>query len=1371
MKHNVTQSWPDTSGSESLLRAVLETVNCVFAIDSEGIILTVNPAITPIFNYSPQELIGQSIKILLSDSCIHELEACLKKFLATSKDDAIGLANLKLTGRRKDKTNFPLELSVNEIKVDGNSMFTGVLRNINDSKEIAKEFEHFKYVLDKTQDMIFMFDADSLQFVYLNDGALNSMGYSHAEFLQLKPFDIKPLIQEQEFHALITPLLSGEQEVLHFETVLRRKNGKEFPVEIFLQLVREVGEHGRFVAIVRDITQRKRIESEIQMREQRIQALFDTIVDGIVVIDSKGIIETFNPAAEKLFGYRDEEVRGKNVNMLMPQPYAREHDGYLHNFEGTGERKIIGIGRQVVGLRKDRSTFPMDLAVGEMHIDGKTMFTGIVRDISERRAAEQSLTEKNHEIETTASYDRTQSRIMALFSASYNTVEIIQKVLKLLSDKHNFPILAFYQFDEWKGLLHCVAGHGLPKGGDQSLKLGQGLVGQVAVDGKLMMLTAPQEMPFNIDTGLFSITPSAVVASPIIYSEKVLGVMVLASLTELNDNELGFIERITKQMGVSLNAINQYHDLKELSEQLKNSSREISKKNTQLEQANRLKTEFLANMSHELRTPLNAIIGFSEVLKDDLLGAMNAEQTDYVGEIFVSANHLLSLINDILDLSKIEAGKMELFLDQINVSELLSNAMTIIKEKAHNHNISLQLKVNDDVNLIQCDGRKIKQVVFNLLSNAVKFTPDGGEVILSAKRIKNDLEVSIIDTGIGIAKHDLSLLFRPFEQLDGSLSRQYEGTGLGLVMVKRLVELHGGQVTVSSEEGQGSCFKFIIPYRESVTNVLKGKRYNSDIFSDGSNAIDAESAKTSSSTIAAPLFVDSQSRPKILLVEDNDQSADLMVVNLINSGYQVQRASTGNEGLTIAESQKPDLVIMDILLPDIDGWEVMKRMKSDPVMASIPVLVVSIVADVHKGFNLGAVNVLEKPVRKQTLLDAVGKVISVTEAVSEIQVLVVDDDIKAVQFITTQLQAEGFQALSAYGGQEGIDIACRKIPDLIILDLMMPEVNGFDVVSTVRQNAATRDIPVIILTAKILTEEDRIELNKHVTEIISKSEFNMQKFLDNVRHTLPGKRSAFKSNDGRVTEAPLVMVVEDNKDHADLLKLYMEDIGLQVIQAANGRVALEQMKHLRPNLITLALVMPEMDGFDFMKAKSKHPEYSDIPVMILTDKDDTYRLKGNALAGEVVLNKPIRRKELLPLIKKLLLNPQYTGEQRDKVLLIDDDPEAIKVLSSCLANTEYEIIEAFGGADGIEMAKTKIPDIIVLDQVMPETDGFEVLSALKVNENTHNIPVLLLTAKILSEKENRLLEPAVVAIAEKGKVNQGFLAGEVKRILREHSKQ
>ncbi len=535
----------------------------------------------------------------------------------------------------------------------------------------------------------------------------------------------------------------------------------------------------------------------------------------------------------------------------------------------------------------------------------------------------------------------------------------------------------------------------------------------------------------------------------------------------------------------------------------------LQEKNVELEHATRMKSEFLATMSHELRTPLNAIIGFSEALKDGLLGEMGDVQHEYIGDIFTSGQHLLSLINDILDLSKVEAGMMALDLEPVDVKSLLSNSLSIVKEKAATQRIQLELEAGDDLGVPQLDLRKTKQIVYNLLSNAVKFSANGGHVSLRARRVprssvgtlpgdwpvhrfplayseyKEFLEICVSDKGIGISEEDMAKLFQPFSQIDSSLARKFEGTGLGLAMVKQLAELHGGTVAVTSAEREGSIFAAWLPLRTTGEAAA--------LLPHGAGAATIATAEPSS-RIA-------------LVVEDDDSAAELIRLLLEAEGFRVLRTATAEAALLLAPQQTLSLIALDLLLPGIDGWEFLQRLRESSTLAHVPVVVISVVADSNRNLALtrGAAAVLQKPISRAQLKAALDHLGLLPAPNHTHTVLVVDDDPKAVEVIAAFLPASVYTVVRAYGGSEAIALAQRVQPDLILLDLMMPEVNGFDVVEALQHDPDTARIPILVVTAKQITPADRATLNRnadHVIRIVEKSRFDKLRFIAEVRRAL-----------------------------------------------------------------------------------------------------------------------------------------------------------------------------------------------------------------------------------------------------------------------------
>jgi CheY-like chemotaxis protein/two-component sensor histidine kinase len=501
----------------------------------------------------------------------------------------------------------------------------------------------------------------------------------------------------------------------------------------------------------------------------------------------------------------------------------------------------------------------------------------------------------------------------------------------------------------------------------------------------------------------------------------------------------------------------------------------------QLEAANRHKSEFLASMSHELRTPLNAIIGFSEVLIDRLFGDLGAKQEEYLKNILDSGRHLLSLINDILDLSKVEAGRMELELDHFSFAEALENGLTMVRERAGRHGIALNLDRDPAVDIIKADERKVKQILFNLLSNAVKFSPDGGQVGVKAGIDHGEVQVTVWDTGIGIAPEDQERIFEEFRQVGGADGQKREGTGLGLALAKRFVELHGGRIWVESVVGHGSRFTFTLPTHRMPQFV-------------------APPAEAEHAVVGL-----AHGGPLVLVVEDDPQAVELLKLHLESAECSVEVARDGEEGFSKARQLHPALITLDLLLPRVDGWDLLVRLKGDPETRAIPVVIVSIIDQPGKGFALGAADYLLKPVGREALLHALQRVNLTGQQRERKTILTIDDDPMAVELVGTILTEEGFRVLKAYGGEEGISTARREAPALIILDLLMPEVDGFTVVERLRADPTTATIPIVILTSKNLTLPEKKRLNGEIAYLARKSEFSRIEFVELVRGLLPQK--------------------------------------------------------------------------------------------------------------------------------------------------------------------------------------------------------------------------------------------------------------------------
>lgn len=516
---------------------------------------------------------------------------------------------------------------------------------------------------------------------------------------------------------------------------------------------------------------------------------------------------------------------------------------------------------------------------------------------------------------------------------------------------------------------------------------------------------------------------------------------------------------------------------KEFEEQLEQARRAA-------ERANRAKSEFLAAMSHELRTPLNSIIGFSEVLKAQSFGPLNDKQKDYIGDVWESGRYLLSLINDILDLSKVEAGKMELELNRFELKPVLQNCLVMVRERAMNQGLKISMQVDENIPSVVADERKLKQITYNLLSNAIKFSSDGDEIGLQAKLSEEGgVHFCVWDTGIGIEPKDRDKIFQEFVRIDTIHSRKNPGTGLGLVLTKKFVELQGGKIWFESEgKDKGTRFNFTLP--------------PSSVAAAQNIAPEQTAAQSGQATL---------DKSRVLLIEDDPKSAKLIAGYLQEQGLALEVVYSGEEGLEKARSLRPSFIILDIILPNKDGWDVLIELKMDPRTKDIPILVTSVLQDEGKGLMLGAVDYLIKPISKKDLEAALAKLPLNGTGLKSMKVLAIDDEETSLRIIKSILLSQDVRVLTAQDGRQGLALIAEVRPDLIFLDLIMPGMSGFDVLAQLRANPQTKDTPVIIVTGKELTDEEKKLLREQANAIVEKTHFSKEKFLREVELTMGGR--------------------------------------------------------------------------------------------------------------------------------------------------------------------------------------------------------------------------------------------------------------------------
>lgn len=698
-------------------------------------------------------------------------------------------------------------------------------------------------------------------------------------------------------------------------------------------------------------------QQALKDNESRMRAIIETVIDGIVTINEKGIIETVNPSVLKMFGYEEQELIGQNVKVLMPEPYCDEHDDYLLNYKETGEKKIIGIGREVKGKRKDGSVFPIEIAVNEMVVGGINMFTGVIRDISDRVHAE-TITKAIVE----------------------NVVDGIITIDKMGTIKNVNPATAKifgYSEEEMVG---------------QNVKILMPDPYQSEHDGYLKHHRVTGE-------------------------ERIIGIG--REVEGLRKNG----EVFPLELAVSAMEING-------EEQFTGIVRDI----TDRKQAEKIKEEFISTVSHELRTPLTSIRGSIGLLTGGLAGEFSDKAQQLLSIASNNTERLLMLINDILDLSKIESGKMDFHFDEVNLNNFLNEAIESNKGYASQHNVSFALDTSVSGARIYADAHRLMQVMNNLMSNAAKFSSPGDEILVSAHRHHQQIRISVTDHGSGIPKELEPRIFDKFTQADSSDTRQVGGTGLGLNITKAMVEKHNGRIAFVSELGVGTTFYFDIP----------------ELLSD-------ETPK--------PLKTIS-SRPdmRILICEDEPDIASLLRLMLAQSGFDSDVAATAKEAEELLEKNNYVAMTLDIMLPDRDGVTLYKELRENPTTMNLPIVFVSAKADQTKrtkegrSFN-GSVEWINKPVNAEHFINAVETGIKKYQQKKVSRILHVEDDADISQLVRILLD-ESYDITLAPSLLDAKLALTSNDFDLVLLDIGLPDGSGLDLIPSIRKLAEPPEVIV-----------------------------------------------------------------------------------------------------------------------------------------------------------------------------------------------------------------------------------------------------------------------------------------------------------------------
>jgi signal transduction histidine kinase/DNA-binding response OmpR family regulator/HAMP domain-containing protein len=709
-----------------------------------------------------------------------------------------------------------------------------------------------------------------------------------------------------------------------------------------------------------------------------------------------------------------------------------------------------------------------------------------VQDVIEQQRLQQRELEQSRAqlAERNASLSREHERQTGFgrFLVSLNTVEVnvlAERALEYLMREAQLHLGVFYITEAGKP--EPVASRGVDREAACELErcsTGRGLPAQVLRERRRIEVEAidPAAWP-AVSLGLAEAKPCSVVGLPILFQDQALGVVVLAALRRLDASAKRVLENAVDALGAAVNNALSHKTMRRQSVRLEQA-------NIELLEADRLRSEFVANMSHELRTPLNSIIGFSGLLAKNRNRTLGERDLDYVEKIHRNGKNLLELINEILDLSKIEAGRMDLEKTRVRPDRIAVEVVDSLAPQAKDKGLELKLEVEEGLPELCSDMDKLRRILINLVGNALKFTEQGEVTVTLRRRGTDVLAMQVRDTGIGIPEQRLATIFEAFRQADSGTTRRYGGTGLGLTITRSMTEMLGGHISVDSTPGRGSTFTVLLPIdRDSAPSAG----------ADGSRS----EAPGLPVAVDLPPASGADKRGRTVLVVDDDADARALLGDyLSDTGARVIYCGDGETAIKLAAAQRPDLITLDLMMPGMDGWEVLTRLKELEATRDIPVLVLSIVADRKRATVLGAVDALTKPISRERLAAVVAHYLG---PYSGSKVLVVDDEPDARELLCKLLEGQVGEVRTAADGVEALEILEQYPAELIFLDLMMPRMDGFGFLHALRLDKKRWEVPVVVVTAKHVTEAERRELSLRVAGILDKGGGLEQQLQDTLR--------------------------------------------------------------------------------------------------------------------------------------------------------------------------------------------------------------------------------------------------------------------------------
>lgn len=953
------------------------------------------------------------------------------------------------------------------------------------------------------------------------------------------------------------------------------------------------------------------------------------------------------------------------------------------------------------------------------------LFSYIRKTFDQQKLTEKQIRDSNLELERISAENEQKNWLLSgattvneAMRGEQEVEEMCTKIVTSICNYINAPMGSLFLVNGTKKTIKFISGYAfeIAKGSIKEYQFGEGLVGQTAFEKQSKLLSNVPTDYIKIQSGLGNTLPSSIFLLPILFEDETLAVIELGLNKEPDSSVLLFLNTISESIGVGINSAvarvklralfeqtqQQAEELESQQEELRTTNEELVYKSEQLqaseeelrvqqeelrqtnaeleekaqlleernilvnqareamslkaeelEISSKYKSEFLANMSHELRTPLNSILILARILKENRPENLNEDQIKYAGVIHNAGSDLLTLINDILDLSKIESGKIDLTIEPVKPESIKQDMESLFGELARSKKITFKTVVEQGLpTAILTDQSRVEQIVKNLLSNAFKFTPEHGEISLSIENTprnthfyseqlknsnKNIIAIVVKDTGIGIPEDKQKLIFEAFQQADGSTSRKYGGTGLGLSISKELAYILGGEIQVQSEPGLGSTFTLFIPEENPINTPQQIINHLSE-----------EVKATPSVPELTMLPVKNSTTQTLLIVEDDVVFADVLNDYAIEKGFKPLLAHSGDVGLEMAISHLPDAIVLDIMLPVMDGWTILKKLKGDPRTKHIPVHMMSAGNEKEsKAKKEGAIGFLKKPIEKDRLDEAFELLSSAYIKYNFNTVLVIEDQELHSKVLTQQLTEKGVDVKQAFTGKEALAFLDKYTFDCIILDLKLPDISGFDLLDMIKAKPALVHVPVIINTAMELSDEKMAHIMKYTEAMVLKSNKSNDRLIDEVSLFMNKLKqddkltvqTQSKSKGAATIEKALkdktVLITDDDMRNIFALSSALQLYDMNIVIANNGREALEKLAETEQiDLVLMDIMMPEMDGYEAMKAIRTEKRFAKLPIIALTAKAmKNDREKCIEAGANDYISKPVDMDKLLSMLR------------------------------------------------------------------------------------------------------------------------------------------